>query len=238
MRYPAFIGRAIALGAALILLCGCGGGAPAAEQGFTPLFDGESLRGWRGFVANAPVEARLTAAEFASGLIEANAKRDKHWYAEDGSLKYDGRAPGANLVTLEKFEDFDLRLRWRVDPGGDTGVYLRGYPEVELWDRSSAGSGGLNANTGPGATPRVNADAPADRWNDLRVVMVGDTVSVWMNGTNVVDAAPLENGYEPGAPIPPRGPIILEATDSPAYFRDIRIRRLNGENGDASDPGE
>ena len=124
-------------------------------------------------------------------------------------------------------------------PHGDSGVYLRNVPQVQIWDPSdpdpknlgrAKGSGGLwnNSPGAPGKDPLVLADKPAGEWNQLRVLMVGSRVSVWLNEKVVVDHAILENYYDRKTPIPNRGPIALQTHGAPIRWRNIHLREISG----------
>ena len=200
--------------------------APAFAQeapppGFRALFNGQNLDGWwgastedpRGYLALPPDEL---AAKKAKSLEDIR----KHWSVEDGILVNDGH--GLFLTTEENFADFELRLEYRTVADADSGIYLRGVPQVQIWDTTEKGgkwhlgadkgSGGLWNNSGgaPGKDPLVLADRPFGEWNAVRVTMVGERVSVWLNGRLVVDHARMENYYDRARPIPREGPIQLQ----------------------------
>ena len=131
--------------------------------GFIALFDGESLEGWRGALPN-PIEAkRMPADERTAAQAAADAEVAKHWRIEDGELISDGHEP--NLATVRDFGDFELWIDWKILPGGDSGIYLRGSPQVQIWDpftgdgAAKVGSGGLYNNQRHPSTPLVVADS-------------------------------------------------------------------------------
>jgi hypothetical protein len=95
--------------------------AAAAEdnqppEGFTALFNGKDLTGWK-------------------------ADPQGHWKAENGVMVYDGKA--GNLATEKSFGDFILLMDWKIEKGGNSGVFLRGGPQVEICDNQEIGSGGI-----------------------------------------------------------------------------------------------
>jgi hypothetical protein len=119
-------------------------------------------------------------------------------------------------------------------------VYLRGVPKVQIWDNTNErefkngadkGSGGLwnNSPGAPGKDPLVMADKPAGEWNQLRIVMVGARVSVWLNGQQTVDHATLENYYDRKLAVPARGPIQLQTHGAPIKWRNIFVREIGSE---------
>jgi hypothetical protein len=191
--------------------------------GFVALFNGKDLTGWQGLV-ELPDRKKLTPEELAAKQQEANRKYLPHWTVSDGVLYYDGK--GQSLQTVKDYGDFELWVDWKIGPKADSGLYLRGNPQVQIWDRPE-GSGGLfNNKIGP-SKPLKNADKPVGEWNTFRIVMKGDVVSIWLNGELVVDNVTMENYWEPGQPLPATGPIELQHHGDPIWFRNIYIKELN-----------
>ncbi|MFM8358832.1 MAG: DUF1080 domain-containing protein, partial [Verrucomicrobiota bacterium] len=129
---------------------------------------------------------------------------------------------------------------FKLAPGADSGVYLRGVPQVQIWDPTmpdpkghgyAFGSGGLWNNTKgtPGRDPKVRADRPIGEWNALRITMVGSRVSVWLNGQQVVKHALMENYYDRKTPIPAKGPIQLQTHGGEIRWRNVFIREIGAD---------
>ena len=183
-------------------LLGVGADAPAntPPPGFTALFNGKDLTNWKD---------------------EGKAKG--HWSVKDGVLHYDGM--GDSLPTAKDYGDFELYVDWKIGPKGDSGIYLRGKPQVQIWD-DPVGSGGLyNNKVGPSKPTKV-ADKPVGQWNTFHIVMKGDKVTVHLNGEKVVDEVSLENWPEYKEPIPAKGTIELQHHGNPLEFRNIYIKEL------------
>ena len=200
-------------------------GSPAAQQntpppGFVALFNGKDLTGWQGLV-ELPQRAKLTPEELKKAQQDANDKYLPHWSVRDGVLYYDGK--GQSLQTSRDYGDFELLVDWKIGPKGDTGIYLRGTPQVQIWDRAE-GSGGLFNNQKNPKDPLKKADRPVGEWNTFRLVMKGDVVSVWLNGELVVDKVTMENYWDRSKPIAPAGPIELQHHGNPIEFRNIYIK--------------
>jgi len=206
-------------------------------RGFTALFNGKDLDGWWG-LATTPYEKYRDLALEEFEELKKTSREDiaKHWRVENGELINDGH--GLYLTTNEFYADFELLLQYKTVPKADSGVYLRGIPQVQIWDTTEEGgkwgigadkgSGGLwnNAQGSPGKDPLVHADKPFGQWNDLRVVMVGQEVSVWLNGKLVVDDAVLANFFNRDNPIPDDGPIQLQTHGGEIRWRNIFIREI------------
>jgi hypothetical protein len=186
------------------------------------LFNGKDLTGWQGLV-EFPERTKLSREEFAAKQKEANEKYLPHWTVRDGVLHYDGK--GQSLQTVKDYRDFELLVDWKIGPKADTGIYLRGSPQVQIWDRPE-GSGGLFNNKVHPRNPLKKADKPTGEWNTFRIVMKGDRVSVWLNGELVVDNTVMENYWQRDQPIPAAGPIELQHHGNPIEFRNIYVKEL------------
>lgn len=193
-------------------------------EGFRALFNGKDLTGWQGVI---PINrrAKLTFEERAREQVAANDKILPHWTVEDGALVYDGK--GDSLQTIDDFGDFELYCDWKILPGGDSGIYLRGTPQVQIWDPSKwggIGSGGLYNNQKNASKPLVAADRPIGEWNTFHIVMKGDKATIRLNGQLVVDDTPLENYWNRKAPLPARGPIELQHHGNRLWFKNIYVK--------------
>jgi hypothetical protein len=210
--------------------------------GFTALFNGKDLTNWQGLATvsdkgddgktrQVPVFlSRLSPEERAAKQKEANEKVLPHWTAKDGILTYDGK--GNSLQTAKDYGDFELYVDWKIEKNGDSGLYLRGNPQVQIWDPDSkpaggVGSGGLYNNKKNPSKPLKKADKPVGEWNTFHIIMKGDKVTVYLNDELVVDNTPLENYWEAGKPLPDKGPIELQHHNDPLWFKNIYIKELS-----------
>jgi len=200
--------------------------------GWELLFDGESLAGWHNFGSDGPVEG---------------------WEVEDGCLVRTG--PGGDLVTDGEFEDFELRLEWRISRGGNSGIFFHvrddlgavweSGPEMQVLDDREHADG-VSPLTSAGANYALVAPArdvvrPLGLFNEARIRVEGGRVTHWLNGERIVD-------YELGSPewealvagskfasMPhygrsERARIALQDHGDRVWFRDVAVRRL-GEGG-------
>ena len=206
-------------------------------QGFVPLFNGKDFAGWHGVATMDPRKFEaMTASEKAKVLANGAEDMKKHWRVEDGVIINDGQ--GVYLTADKDYGDVELLVDFKIGPKGDSGVYLRGTPQIQIWDftdpdyiarlQADKGSGGLwnNSPGAPGKDPLVCADRPIGEWNTFRILQVGSRTTVYLNDKLVVDHAILENYWNRSLPIPPRGPIQLQTHDHELRWRNIAIRQI------------
>ncbi len=194
-----------------------------APEGFRPLFNGRDLQGWKGLVANPPKRAQMAPDELAAAQAAADKNMSEHWKVEEGYLVFDGK--GHNLCTVKDYKDFELLVDWKIPRGGDSGIYLRGSPQVQIWDHGF-GSGGLYNNKQNPSRPSKKADRPPGSWNRFRILMKDDKVTVHLNGELVVDRVTMENYWERAKPIYREESIELQSHGGVLYFRNIFIREI------------
>lgn len=190
--------------------------------GFVALFNGKDLTGWQGLV-DVKQRAQLTPDQREAKQKEANARFLPHWKVLGGILYYDGK--GNNLQTVKDYGNFELYVDWKIGKRGDSGIYLRGNPQVQIWD-NPIGSGGLYNNKKNPKDPLKVADKPIGQWNTFHITMKGDRVTVELNGVRVVDNTPLENYWEPSQPLPAKGPIELQHHGDSLWFKNIYVKEL------------
>jgi hypothetical protein len=218
-----------------------------AGAGFIPLFNGTDLKGWRGgetfdhrkLLGMTEEKRAEQIAKWNASMLANNDKTGKpHWYAENNELVNDGF--GAYATTERDYGDFELFVEYKTVPLADSGIYLRGVPQVQIWDHTNEkefkngadkGSGALwnNSAGAPGKFPPMVADKPFGEWNKFRILMVGSRVSVWLNDQPTVDHAIMENYYDRKMPIPAKGPIQLQTHGGEIRWRNVRLREIGSE---------
>ncbi len=200
------------------------------DEGFKPMFNGKDLSGWQGLVENPIARTKMKKAELARKQAEADMKVPANWSVKDGIIWFNGN--GENLCSIKEYDDFEMIVDWKISKNGDSGIYLRGTPQVQIWDTSrvdagaQVGSGGLYNNQKNPSKPLKVADNPVGDWNTFRIIMIGEKVSVWLNGELVVDSVIFENYWDRSIPIFPKGPIELQAHGTDLGFRDIYVREI------------
>ncbi|MGB9906150.1 MAG: family 16 glycoside hydrolase [Candidatus Saccharicenans sp.] len=196
------------------------------QEGFGPLFNRKDLLGWKGLVGDPVQRARMKPEELAAQQKKADEDMRQHWKVIDGVVVFDGK--GHSLCTAKDYCDFEMFVDWKIEPGGDSGIYLRGSPQVQIWDPAQwpEGSGGLYNNQRNPNKPLKCADNPVGTWNTFYIKMVDERVTVYFNGQLVVDNVVMENYWERDKPIYRCGQIELQAHNTPLYFKNIYIREI------------
>ncbi len=208
--------------------------AAEKQAGWRLLFDGQTSKGWRGYKQAAmPV---------------------KGWKVEAGMLIKIGRERGGDIITEEKFNDFDLTWEWRISPAGNNGLkYLvteerpsAPGQEYQMIDDTR----NPDAKVGPHRATSSFYDVlpPADdkplkpvgEWNQSRVLLLGNHVEHWLNGKKVLEyelgsdalkAAIAKSKFKnaPGFGEKISGHIMLTDHGDECAFRNIKIRRLSAK---------
>jgi hypothetical protein len=222
------------IAAILLMACNSSKNATHSNAGYTSLFDGKTLNGWRTY-QNKPADS---------------------WTVKDGILYCRGSATDksdrrADLITVDTFENFDLQMDWKIAPQGNSGIlymvtetqstsYFTGpeyqliddvnFPEkLEDWQRTAAN---YAMNTAPGAHPKA-----AGQWNHARIVVNKGHVEHWLNGEKVVEYDLWTDDWKkrkaegkwkdaPEYGMSRTGHIALQDHGSEAWFKNLEIKRL------------
>jgi hypothetical protein len=212
---------------------------PAAAK---PLWNGVDFAGWHGLRHIDPYQiAGLTADDRAKLRAEDDATMRAHWRVEAGQLVNDGE--GAYLTTDADYGDVEFSLEYRTVAKADSGIYLRGCPQVQIWDFTEAGgtwklgadkgSGGLWNNEVHPRFPPAVADRPFGEWNSLRIRQLGTRTWVWLNGICTTDGVVMENYWNRKLPLPPKGPLQLQTHGGEIRFRNLTVREIPAAEANA-----
>jgi hypothetical protein len=206
-------------------------------RGFKALFNGRDFDDWTGGATRDPRDiAAMSESDRAAHHADMKRRLKEHWRVEDGVLVSDGEEP--YLATTAEFGDFELWVDWMIGPKGDSGIYLRGVPQVQIWDPTDEDAHRNGADKGSGALwnnqrherfPDTLADKPIGEWNRMFIRMVGPYVTVQLNGRQVVDNVIMENYYDRSIPVFMRGPIYLQTHGAETRFRNVFVRELTNE---------
>ncbi len=205
----------------------------ASDAGFDSLLDGSSLDSWRGFKMEG---------------IPAG------WSAQDGVLHFKPPTEGerADIITRDQYQNFELRLEWKVEKGGNSGIFFhvsedqpRTYstgPEMQILDDDNHRDG-ERAVTSAGSNYALHAPSkdvakPHGEWNEAWLRVEGDQVTQWLNGTEIVSytlwddewkmlvaASKFKSMARYG--LNKTGHIALQDHGDPIQFRNIRIKSLD-----------
>ncbi|MEX0587024.1 MAG: DUF1080 domain-containing protein, partial [Pirellulales bacterium] len=214
-------------------------------SGFTPLFNGKDFAGWHGMGHFDPRKLKTMSTEELAKKREADlADLNQHWtVSAEGELVNDGK--GVYLTTDREYGDIELLVDYKMLPLGDSGIYLRATPQVQIWDYTEAGgkwnlgadkgSGGLwnNSKGAAGKDPLVLADKPFGEWNTFRILQVGARTTVFLNDKLVVDHAALENFWDRKAPLFAKGPIQLQTHGSEIRWKNVFVREIPATEANA-----
>ncbi len=202
--------------------------AEERAAGWRSLFDGATTTGWRGY----------KRSDVPDG-----------WRVIDGALTRVGS--GGDIITTDQFGNFELSLEWKVQPGGNSGVFYRVTeegdqtyftgPEMQVLDderhadgKSRLTSAGANYGLHPAPAGVVR---PAGEWNEARVIANGAHVEHWLNGTKVVEYELWSDDWKervakskfkdrPQYGMTKSGPISLQDHTDRIEFRNIKVRSL------------
>ena len=211
-------------------------------KGFSALFNAKDLSGWHGMPHFDPRKlAAMSAEEKTKSIGEWTEDAKKHWSVDpkDGSVVNDGN--GAYLTTDKEYGDIELLIDYKTVPKSDSGIYLRGTPQVQIWDSTKEGgkwelgadkgSGGLwnNSAGAPGKDPSSLADKPLGEWNHFRIIQIGAKTTVYLNDKLVVDHAVMENFWDREAPLFANGVIQLQTHGGEIRWRNIFLHEIPAE---------
>ena len=211
----------------------------STDKGYESIFNGTNLDGWEGLVENPIARGKMSKRTLAKAQTKANAQMLRDWYVKDGVIGFKGEGYN-NICTIKDYGDFEMLVDWKITNGGDSGIYLRGTPQVQIWDiarvkaGAQVGSGGLYNNQKNERIPLTVADNPINEWNTFRIKMVGERVTVYLNGVLVTDNVALENYWDRALPIFTKEAIELQAHGEDLGFRNVYVREINSGSTDLS----
>lgn len=211
------------------------------QHGPQLLWNGKDLSGWHGQRHVSPYKLASMSDEQRQQLrAEDDASMQQHWSVQDGELVNDGH--GAYLTTDRDYGDAVFTLEYRTVAKADSGIYLRGCPQVQIWDYTEAGgkwplgadkgSGGLWNNEQEERFPKQRYDRAFGEWNQLRITIVGEIVWVALNGHVTVDGVRMENYWDRKKPLPKAGPLQLQTHGGEIRFRNLTVREIGPHEAD------
>ena len=183
------------------------------DKDFKPLFNGKDTTGWH----------------------LRNPKGHNSWSVEDGVLKntVNKGEHGTDLVTDANFWNFTVRYEYQVPDGSNSGFYLRGRHEIQILGDYASGKAtkGGNGAIYQHTVPSEFASKPGNEWQTVEATMIGDKVTVTLNGKKIHDNVTVERatGSEIDKNVNEPGPFFLQGDHGTVSFRNIRVKELPKE---------
>ncbi len=200
------------------------------QKGFRLLFDGKTTKGWRGF--------------------RKDGFPEQGWVVENGCLRHIPKGGGGDLITVDTFENFELRFEWAVAKGANSGVIYRCSeeagaswqtgPEYQIYDdpvdvEPKHSAGALYAIAAPN-TQRKHL-MPPGVFNTGRIIVFRDRIEHWLNGDRIVNmetngdlwktrVGVSKFGSMPGFWTVKKGHIALQDHGDGVWYRSMKIREL------------
>ncbi|HWS00696.1 MAG TPA: DUF1080 domain-containing protein [Prolixibacteraceae bacterium] len=177
---------------------------------------------------------KLLNGKDLSGWKLLEEKKTNGWSVVDGILVNDPvqkegqpHIQYGNLCTVDKYEDFNLKLQVNIPAGSNSGVYLRGIYEIQVVDSygkalDSHNMGGLYSRI----TPSESAEKPAGEWQDMDITLCDRHVTVILNGKTIINNQPVlgcTGGAITACEFIP-GPIYLQGDHGKVLYRNIEIK--------------
>ena len=182
----------------------------AADDGFKPLFNGKDTDGWH--LRNKTGHNSWTIEH---GVLQNTVKPGEH---------------GTDLVTDEKFWNFTVRYEYMVPDNSNSGFYLRGRHELQIFGDYKKG---VTAKGGNGAiynfkAPDKFVSKPSNEWQTVEATIIGNTITVIQNGVKTHDQVECKvaTGSEIDNKVDQPGPIFLQGDHGTVAFRNLRIKEL------------
>ena len=185
--------------------------AGATEPGFTPLFNGKDLSGWK---LRHP-DAQSSWSVLPGGVLKNTVEKGSH---------------GVDLVTEKKFWNFTVRYEYMTPKDSNSGFYLRGRHEIQIlgdYGRNDTGTGANGAIYGFKGPDKVTTK-PSGEWQTVEATIIGHRITVTLNGVKIHDNVECDKatGSEIDDKVNEPGPIFLQGDHGTVSFRNIRLKEL------------
>ena len=210
------------------------------QEGFQLLFDGETTRGWHVYGATSDGSAWKTDG----GILHLDASKK-----EKGKIN-----GGGDIVTDEEFENFHLKLEWKVDTNGNSGIifyvnedttkYKKSYetgPEMQVLDNNGHPDAKIIKHRAGDLYDLISCSKetvkPALEWNQVEIICMNGKLDFWLNGENVVSTQLWNDAWRtmvaaskfkqwPDFGTYKKGRICLQDHNDNVWYRNIRIKKL------------
>lgn len=188
--------------------------AAEAEQGFTSLFNGKDLTGWK---LRHP-DGHKSWSVLPGGVLKNTVEKGVH---------------GTDLVTEQKFWNFTVRYEYMTPDNSNSGFYLRGRHEIQILGDYKAGEASKTCNGSiyNFKAPDKFVTRPGGEWQTVEATIIGNRITVILNGVKIHDKVVCDRptGAEIDAQVNEPGPIFLQGDHGTVSFRNIRLKELPKE---------
>ena len=157
-------------------------------------------------------------------FVPQTGDKIQNWAVADGIAT--NTPPSSNLVSKEKFKDFRIQAEYKLGEGSNSGIYLRGRYELQVLDDFGKPPDSHSHMAIYGWTaPRLNASKPTGEWQTMEAVLVGNRVTVTLNGQKVHDNAEIQaiTGGALDSDEAAPGPIMLQGDHAKVWFRKVTV---------------
>lgn len=210
------------------------------DEGWVSLFDGKTLAGWHNYGKTTVGEA---------------------WKVQDGNLYLDTTkkagwqtAQGGDIVSAEEYENFDLKLEWKIAPGGNSGIIFYVHedttkykyvwntgPEMQVLDNDLHSDGKIPKHRAGDLYDLISCKTETVKkpgeWNEAEIISKDGKLDFILNGTNVVSTMLWDDAWKklvagskfkewPDFGIYKKGHIALQDHGNTVWYRNIKIKRL------------
>ncbi len=208
--------------------------------GWQLLFDGQSTKGWHKY-GGAPAGA---AWKVADGILYLDTSSKKDWQT----------ANGGDIVTDDEYENFDLKVEWKIAKNGNSGIIFLVHedtikfkhsfesgPEMQVVDNDGNEDGKIIKHQAGDLYDMISSSKktvhPADEWNQAEVKVLNGKLDLYLNGENVVSTTMWDDNWKkmiagskfkewPGFGTYKSGRLCLQDHGNMVYFRNVKVKRL------------
>jgi len=210
------------------------------DDGWVPLFDGKTLAGWHNYGKTTIGEAW----KVSEGTIYLDTTKKEGWQT----------AQGGDIVSAEEYENFDLKLEWKIAPGGNSGIIFYVHedttkyeyvwhtgPEMQVLDNDRHSDGKIPKHRAGDLYDLISCSTETVKqpgeWNEAEIISKDGKLDFFLNGTNVVSTMLWDDAWKklvagskfkewPDFGTYKKGHIALQDHGNTVWYRNIKIKRL------------
>jgi hypothetical protein len=210
------------------------------DEGWVSLFDGKTLAGWHNYGKTTIGEAW----KVADGTIYLDTTKKAGWQT----------AQGGDIVSAEEYENFDLKLEWKIAPGGNSGIIFYVHedttkykyvwntgPEMQVLDNDLHSDGKIPKHRAGDLYDLISCKTETVKkpgeWNEAEIISKDGNLDFFLNGTNVVSTMLWDDAWKklvagskfkewPDFGTYKKGHIALQDHGNTVWYRNIKIKKL------------